>query len=60
MTLVAMGDCDDYAMYAELRGNAAELDFVPRWRFGPASRGGNLLKTRLTTDAGPAFQKENG
>jgi hypothetical protein len=43
-TLVATGDFDEYAMYAELRGNAAQLDGEPRWRSGPAGRV-SLLKS---------------
>jgi len=37
-TLVAPGDIDEYAMYAELGGTATQLDGEPGWRFGPAGR----------------------
>jgi hypothetical protein len=37
-TPVATGDFDEYAVYAELRGHAAQLDGEPRWRFRPAAR----------------------
>jgi len=44
-TLVATGDFVGYTVDAEVRGNSARLDGQPDWRFGPAGRGSNVLKT---------------
>ena len=43
---VATVELDEYAMDAELRGNAARLDGEPRWRLGPAGRGGPWTRER--------------
>jgi len=43
--LIASSGMNEYAMDAELWGNAAQLDCEPRWRFGPAGRVGVLRRT---------------
>jgi hypothetical protein len=52
--LVAIGNFADYAMYAELRGDAAQLDGEPRWRTGPAGRV-SLLSRRSMKDSPRCF-----
>jgi hypothetical protein len=48
------GYFDDYAMYAELLCNAAQLDGEPRWRTGPA---GQCQVTRKPTPLGHTNQR---